>query len=91
METKYGQTIIINPSNAAGTAGFVFALFALFVSAVPVFGWILWIPGLILSFVGVFNSPKGFAVTGLIISVLDLYLLLTVGRDVWDDLFPAYW
>jgi ribosomal protein S27AE len=91
METKNGQTNIINPSNGAGTAGFVCALIALLSCWIPVLGWILWLFGLFFSFVGVFNySPKGFAVTGVIISLIDFILLLTVGIDVWDDVWDAW-
>ncbi|MDR1898082.1 MAG: hypothetical protein LBR10_14975 [Prevotellaceae bacterium] len=77
-----GQTIIINQpankTNGVGTAGFVLALISLFFGWIPVLGWILWALGLILSFAGVFKSPRGLAITGLVISLLDLILLLTV-------------
>jgi hypothetical protein len=81
-EQKNGQTIIINQpankGNGVGTAGFVLAIISVFLGWVPVLGWILWILGLILSFVGVFKTPKGLAIAGLVISLLDLILLLTV-------------
>ncbi|MDR3189417.1 MAG: hypothetical protein LBT94_09610 [Prevotellaceae bacterium] len=77
-----GQTIIVNQveqaSNGVGTAGFVLALLAVFLGWIPVFGWILWVLGLVLSSVGLFKSPKGLAITGFILSVVDLILLLTV-------------
>jgi hypothetical protein len=78
MGTQYGQTVIVNQSNGVGTAGFVLALIALFLGWVPVLGWILWILGLVLSFAGLFKSPRGLAVTGLLISLIDLILLLMV-------------
>jgi hypothetical protein len=112
QETEYVQPeYILKQSNNAGTAGFVFALLALLFFWVPVFGWILCILGLIFSLAGVFNSPRGLdisglmlsgirciiriraaqglAVTGLIISALDLYLLLTVFEAVWAALSAA--
>lgn len=79
---EQGQTIIVNQqvkkSNGIGIAGFVLSLIALFFGWVPVFGWIIWILGLILSFVGVFKEPKGMAIAGLVISVIGIILLLAV-------------
>jgi hypothetical protein len=80
-ESKTPDPVIIiqdKKSNGVGTAGFVLALIAAFFGWVPVLGWILWILGLILSFAGVFKSPRGLAVAGLLISLIDLILLVTV-------------
>jgi len=65
-------------SNGCGIAGFVLALIALFLGAIPVVGWILWILGLVLSFVGLFKSPRGLAIAGLIISLIGIILILTL-------------
>ena len=77
-----GQTIIINQqqskSNGIGTAGFVFALLALFFGWIPVLGWIMWFLGLLFSFIGIFKSPRGLSIVGLIISLLGIILLLVV-------------
>ncbi len=77
-----GQTIIINQdekkSNGIGTAGFVLALIALFLGWIPVLGWIIWVLGLILSFIGVFKSPKGLSIAGLVISLIGIILLILV-------------
>lgn len=76
------QTIIVNQkehqSNAVGTAGFVLSIIALFVGWVPVLGWLLWLLGAVLSFVGVFNKPRGFAIAGLVISFIGVILLIFV-------------
>lgn len=75
------QTIFINQSrgaNSIGVAGFVLALIALVFGWVPILGWILWVLGLIFSFVGVFKQPRGFAVAGLIISMIGLIMMLVV-------------
>lgn len=74
------QTIIIKqqPSNGVGVAGFVLALLALFLGWIPVLGWILWLLGLILSFCGIFKSPRGLAIAGLVISLVDIFMLLIV-------------
>lgn len=80
--SQSGQTVIINQtenkSNGLGTAGFVLALIAVFLGWVPILGWIIWLLGLILSFVGVFKQPKGLAIAGLVISLIGIVLLLTV-------------
>lgn len=66
------------PSNGLGTTGFVLSLLAIFLCWVPVLSWILWILGLIFSFIGVFKRPRGLAITGLILSLLGLILLIAV-------------
>lgn len=77
-----GQTVIINQtekkSNGIGTAGFVLALIALFLGWVPILGWIIWVLGLILSFVGVFKAPRGLAIAGLVISLIGIIILLVI-------------
>lgn len=81
-QNQSGQTVIINQndrkSNGVGTAGFVLALIAIFLVWVPVLGWILWLLGLILSFVGVFKEPRGLAIAGLVISLIGIIILVTV-------------
>lgn len=78
------QTIIIREesrkSNGLGTAGFVLALLALLGCWVPVLNWILWLLGFIFSFIGIFKSPRGLAIAGLRISLVDLIpLILLLG------------
>jgi hypothetical protein len=81
-QTNSGQTVIINQtekkSNGVGTSGFVLALLALFLGWIPILGWIMWVLGLILSFVGIFKQPRGLAIAGLVISLIGIILLLTV-------------
>jgi len=82
QQGQSGQTVIINQTesnkNGVGIAGFVLALIAIFLGWVPVLGWIIWVLGLILSFVGVFKKPRGMAIAGLVISLIGIILLLTV-------------
>lgn len=77
-----GQTIIINQvekkTNGLGTAGFVISLVALFLGWVPVLGWILWLLGLIFSSIGVFRKPKGLAIAGLVISLIDVIIIIVL-------------
>lgn len=76
------QTIIINQlekkSNGLGTAGFILALIALFFGWIPLFGWIIWVLGFIFSFIGIFKSPRGLSIAGLVISLIGIILLLVV-------------
>ena len=78
-----GQQFIANQlpqrrSNGAGTAGFVLALISLFLGWLPVLGWIVWFLGHILSFVGVFRSPRKLAITGLILSFIGLIISVAI-------------
>jgi hypothetical protein len=65
-------------SNGIGTAGFVLALIGLFLGWIPILGWIVWLLGLIFSFIGVFKSPKGLSIAGLVISLIGIVLLIFV-------------
>lgn len=73
---RHVQTILVREqrykSNGLGTAGFITSLLGLLLSWVPVLGWILWLVGALLSLIGVFKSPKGQAITGLILSLITL-------------------
>ena len=73
---RHVQTIIVREqrykSNGLGTAGFISSLLGLLLSWVPVLGWILWLVGALLSLIGVFKSPRGLAITGLILSLITL-------------------
>lgn len=76
------QTIVINQevkkTNGIGTAGFVLALIALFLGWIPIVGWIIWLLGLVLSFIGLFRSPRGLSIIGLILSLVGIILLIVV-------------
>ncbi|MDL2238670.1 hypothetical protein LJC73_00535 [Bacteroidales bacterium OttesenSCG-928-L14] len=65
-------------SNGIGTTGFVLALIAVFLGWIPILGWVLWFLGLVFSFSGLFAKPRGLAIAGLIVSLIDIILLLTV-------------
>lgn len=66
----------VNPSNGIGIAGFVLSVIAIFVGWIPFLGWFVWLLGLVLSFIGIFKAPKGFAIAGLIISLIGIVLLI---------------
>jgi len=78
----HNQTIIVqtpvHQSNGTGTAGFVLALISLILSWFPGVGWVVWFLGFLLSFIGMFKSPRGLAIAGFIISIIDLIILIAV-------------
>lgn len=73
---------VVNRTNGIGTAGFVLSLIAILIGWIPIVGWIfggiIWLFGLIFSFIGVFKAPRGLAIAGLVISLIDILLLLFV-------------
>jgi hypothetical protein len=67
--------------------GFILALISLISGFLPTAGWpawihvvtwVIWGAGLILSFIGIFKHPKGFAIAGLIISLFDIILFCVI-------------
>lgn len=62
--------------NGLGVAGFVLAIVALFLSWLPYAGFVMWLLGLILSAIGVFKTPRGLAIAGLVISLLGIILII---------------
>lgn len=65
-------------SNGLGTAGFVLALIGLILCWIPILDWILWLLGVIFSFIGVFKAPRGLAIAGLVISFIGLIIIFAV-------------
>ena len=63
--------------NGVGTAGFILALLGIFLSWVPIIGWVIWFLGAALSVVGLFREPKGLAIAGTVISFIDLIILIS--------------
>ena len=72
------MNVVVKKSNGLGTAGFVLALISLVCSWIPGVGWVTWFLGLLFSFIGVFKSPRGLAIAGLIISLIDIIILIVV-------------
>lgn len=70
--------VVEKKGNGVGTAGFVIALIGLIFCWVPVLDWLLWLLGLILSIVGVFKTPRGLAIAGIVISFLGIIILVAV-------------
>lgn len=82
-ESRPQQTIIIQQAetkqgNGIGVAGFVLALLGLLLGWVPILCFILWILGLVFSFVGLYKRPKGFAIAGLCISFIYFIIMVSI-------------
>lgn len=78
-QNNNGQPIIINQkseSNGIGTAGFILSIIGLVAGCIPVIGWLVWLLGLVFSFIGIFKRPRGLAIAGLIISLIGIILLI---------------
>jgi len=69
---------VMHKTNGCGTAGFVLALLGFFLGWIPYIGWILWLLGFILSFVGLFRVPRGLAIAGFVISFISIIIIITV-------------
>ncbi|MDR1034019.1 MAG: hypothetical protein LBL41_04560 [Bifidobacteriaceae bacterium] len=78
--------VIYAEPNKLGIAGFILALIAVFIGAVPVIGWIIWMVGLILSIVGMSRTPKNFAVAGLVLSLVGIVIVLIVDVALWSTI-----
>jgi hypothetical protein len=70
-----GPTVIMQPqpSNAMGVAGFIFSLIGFLLCGLlcPI--------GALLSLIGLFKEPRGFAIAGLVIGLIGSVMLVTVG------------
>ena len=65
-------------SNGIGTTGLVFAILGIFLGWIPILGWIIWFLGALFSFIGLFKSPRGCAIAGLIISFIWVIVVVFV-------------
>ena len=62
--------------NGIGLTGFILSLLCLLVSWAPGVNILLWILGFVFSAVGLFRKPKGFAIAGLVISMISILLIV---------------
>jgi len=65
-------------TNGLGTAGFVISLISAIFFWLPFVSQILWVFGLIFSFIGLFKRPRGLAIAGFIISFVNLIVILVI-------------
>lgn len=61
-----------------GTAGFVLSIVGLFLRWIPFVGWLIWLLGAVFSFIGLFKTPRGLAIAGVIISLVLIPVLVTI-------------
>ncbi|MBB1139830.1 hypothetical protein [Myroides sp. WP-1] len=61
--------------NNIGLTGFILSIVAVVISLVPIVGWLCWLLGLVLSIVGLFKKPRGFAIAGLVISLIGFIIM----------------
>ena len=71
----------VKNSNGSAVAGFVLALIGVFISWIPVIGWIIWLLGLIFSCVGLGTAKRkqsglGLSIAGLVLSLLGLIIVI---------------
>ena len=83
--TNTNTTVVVqgSRSNGLGTAGFVFAILALFLCWAPFVNFIVWFLGALFSFIGLFKAPRGLAIAGFILSFIGIIILVTVIGSVF--------
>lgn len=72
-------------SNSIGIAGFIIALLGLVFCWVPLVNLILWFLGLIFSLIGLFKSPRGMAIAGIVLSLIIIFIIISI----WGTIFNA--
>ena len=71
----------VSRSNGAGCAGFGFALLGIFTSFIPFVNFLTPIfsgIGLLLSFIGLFFRPRGLAIIGFLLSIIDVIIIISL-------------
>jgi len=81
-EQKIYITNEVKTTNGIGTAGFVIAILAILLFWVPFLGMLLWALGVLLSFFGLFKSPRGLSIFGLIISSIGFIVVIAIGMSL---------
>lgn len=66
---------IEHKSNGIGTAGFIIAVLGICLFWVPIVNLVLLAIGALLSFFGMFKSPRSWAIVGFIISIINFCLI----------------
>lgn len=65
-------------TNGLGTAGFVVSLICSIFCWVPGVNFVLWFLGLLFSFIGIFKKPRGLAIAGFIIAIIDIIIIVVI-------------
>ena len=83
------QAIVIKQEdnkNSIGIIGFVLSITSLVLFWVPVLKWLLLIPAMILSLIGLSRKPRKLAIAGVIISFLVFIIILLLRAAFWGGL-----
>lgn len=76
------QQIVVNQiehkTNGLGTAGFIVSLVCSVFCWVPGVNFVLWFLGLLFSFIGLFKKPRGLAIAGFIIAIIDIVIIVAL-------------
>ena len=78
MENATEPVVVAKKKNGLGIAGLIISIVAAVFSWVPIFKWIVWAVGFILSFIAVFKAPRKAAIAGLIISCIALIIIIVL-------------
>ena len=83
-ETKY-STIIIEQkkSNGLGVSGFILSLIGLIFGLIHPIAIISLFIGFILSFIGLFRKPRGFAIAGFLIGLISILVIIAFAYGVF--------
>lgn len=77
-QRHYSSRLQEENEGVLGVTGFVLALIGLLTTGVPIFGNIIWFLGFTFSIAGLFEPKKGYAFTGIIISLIGIILILVM-------------
>lgn len=66
----------VRRSNGIGAAGLTLSILSFFLGWIPVIGPVMWFLGLLFSFIGLFKSPRGGAIAGMIISCIGVVMAM---------------
>ena len=78
-----------NNKNGLGVAGFVLSLTAAVLCWVPILKWLLLIPALVLSLIGLSYQPRKLAIAGTIISLVVLIIGRLFKAALWASLLGS--
>lgn len=90
QNTQEPQTIIIkqaNQSNGIAIAGFVLLIVSLVFCWMPLLGLLFWVLGALFCIIGLFREPKGFAIAGVILIIIDGIVSFYILDAIADFLF----
>lgn len=82
--TTTAQVRETKQKNGIGLTGFILSLVCLFTSWAPGLNIVMWILGLVFSAVGVFRKPKGFAIAGLVISMISILIIILLAAVIGE-------